>query len=92
MDHDERVRQEFTRQSGHFASAAKIPDAQRTQRLAAGGGVEAEVNNTNPLNDRRPRLPPPCHCEERSDEATSVGAQTSVRRSTEVASSLRSSQ
>lgn len=27
MDHDERVRQEFTRQSGHFASAAKIADA-----------------------------------------------------------------
>lgn len=33
MDHDERVRQEFTRQSGHFASAAKIADVQLTQRF-----------------------------------------------------------
>jgi ubiquinone/menaquinone biosynthesis C-methylase UbiE len=33
MDHDERVRQEFTRQSDHFASAAKIADSQLTQRF-----------------------------------------------------------
>lgn len=33
MDHDERVRQEFTRQSGHFASAARIADAQLTRRF-----------------------------------------------------------
>ena len=33
MDHDDRVREEFTRQSGHFASAAKIADAQLTQRF-----------------------------------------------------------
>jgi hypothetical protein len=31
MDHDERVRQEFTRQSDHFASVAKIADSQLTQ-------------------------------------------------------------
>jgi len=33
MDHDERVRQEFGRQSGHFAGAAKIADARLTQRF-----------------------------------------------------------
>lgn len=33
MDHDQRVQQEFTRQSAHFASAAKIADGQLTQRF-----------------------------------------------------------
>ena len=33
MDHDERIRQEFTRQADHFASAAKISDAQLTLRF-----------------------------------------------------------
>jgi ubiquinone/menaquinone biosynthesis C-methylase UbiE len=42
MDHDERVRQEFTRQAAHFASAAKIADVRLTQRFVDAVAPEPE--------------------------------------------------
>lgn len=41
MEHNERVRQEFTRQAAHFASAAKIADAGLTQRFTDAVGARA---------------------------------------------------
>ncbi|HTW69418.1 MAG TPA: tetratricopeptide repeat protein [Acetobacteraceae bacterium] len=56
------------------------------------GFVFLSRSYTYPLKDRRTRLRSPCHCEKATKQFRSSGAQTSVRRATEVASSLRSSQ